>query len=218
MLLPMMWPRPAATPSGLPERSSVTGTTWRWVMSQLGCFCVLSWTNLSLFQVSHRLSETEPLVKGSPQEEASTAAPEVSSSTLWLLPELFTSANALSPIQASVAQGIWKMTFYTPEPVSLLQREAAQAGYSSMVSSKRLVVRSPYNTPETYSEDVSDVWSLRIFHLLQLVKWSSCVGGWGTNGGLHGQCLLQSPTWLECGEHGGSLSHRWAFLLTFPTF
>lgn len=37
----------------------------------------------------------------------------------------------------------------------MLKREAEQAGYGSMVTSSRLVVRSPYNTPETYSEDVS---------------------------------------------------------------
>lgn len=60
-------------------------------------------------------------------------------------------------LQASgAAQGIWKMTFYTPEPVSMVLREAEQAGYSAMSTSSRLVVRSPYNTAETYSEDVSN--------------------------------------------------------------
>lgn len=58
-------------------------------------------------------------------------------------------------IQASATHGIWKMTFYTPEPVSMVQREAEQAGYSATMTSKRVVMRSPYNTPETYSEDVS---------------------------------------------------------------
>lgn len=48
------------------------------------------------------------------------------------------------------------MTFYTPQPVTMVQREAEQAGYGTMVTSKRLVVRSPYNTAETYSEDVSN--------------------------------------------------------------
>lgn len=60
-------------------------------------------------------------------------------------------------LQASgEAHGIWKMTFYTPEPVSMVLREAEQAGYGAMTTSSRLVMRSPYNTAETYSEDVSN--------------------------------------------------------------
>lgn len=59
-------------------------------------------------------------------------------------------------LQASVAEhGIWKMTFYTPQPVVMVLREAEQAGYSARTTSNRLVMRSPYNTAETYSEDVS---------------------------------------------------------------
>ncbi|XP_051792634.1 zona pellucida protein AX 1 [Acanthochromis polyacanthus] len=53
--------------------------------------------------------------------------------------------------------GIWKMTFFTPEPVAMVLREAEQAGYSAMTTSTRLVVRSPYNTAETYMEDVAGV-------------------------------------------------------------
>lgn len=33
----MMCPRRAATPSGPPERSSVTGTTWRWATLDHAC-------------------------------------------------------------------------------------------------------------------------------------------------------------------------------------
>ncbi|CAN9507880.1 unnamed protein product [Ophioblennius macclurei] len=54
-------------------------------------------------------------------------------------------------------QGIWKLTFYTPEPVPMVLREAEQAGYSAMTTSTRLVFRSPYNTAETYSEDVAGI-------------------------------------------------------------
>ncbi|XP_029966682.1 uncharacterized protein LOC115402311 [Salarias fasciatus] len=54
-------------------------------------------------------------------------------------------------------QGIWKMTFYTPEPVPMLLREAEQAGYSAKTTSTRLVLRSPYDTAETYSEDVAGI-------------------------------------------------------------
>uniref|UniRef100_A0A8C3ASN1 Zona pellucida protein AX 1 n=1 Tax=Cyclopterus lumpus TaxID=8103 RepID=A0A8C3ASN1_CYCLU len=42
------------------------------------------------------------------------------------------------------------------EPVSMVLREAEQAGYGAMVTSTRLVMRSPYNTAETYSGDVSN--------------------------------------------------------------
>ncbi|XP_037101314.1 uncharacterized protein LOC119118402 [Syngnathus acus] len=58
---------------------------------------------------------------------------------------------------ASSQSGIWKMTFYTPEPVVMLKGEAEQAGYSVMTSVSRLVVRSPYSTAETYAEDVAGV-------------------------------------------------------------
>uniref|UniRef100_A0A8C2YVE1 ZP domain-containing protein n=1 Tax=Cyclopterus lumpus TaxID=8103 RepID=A0A8C2YVE1_CYCLU len=52
--------------------------------------------------------------------------------------------------------GIWKLTFYTPEPVSMVLREAEQVGYAAMATSTRLVMRSPYNTAETTSEEVSN--------------------------------------------------------------
>ncbi|XP_031178343.1 uncharacterized protein LOC116066418 [Sander lucioperca] len=58
---------------------------------------------------------------------------------------------------ASEALGIWKLTFNTPHPVTMVLREAEQAGYGAMATTTRLVVRSPYNTAETYSEDVAGV-------------------------------------------------------------
>ncbi|XP_029352959.1 zona pellucida protein AX 1 [Echeneis naucrates] len=61
------------------------------------------------------------------------------------------------PGDSGAAHGIWKMTFFTPEPVSMVLREAEQAGYAAMATSSRLVMRSPYNTAETYSEDVAGV-------------------------------------------------------------
>ncbi|KAM6992412.1 zona pellucida protein AX 1 [Tautogolabrus adspersus] len=61
------------------------------------------------------------------------------------------------PEASGAAHGIWKMTFYTPEPVSMVLKEAEQAGYGAMMTSNRLVMRSPYNTAETYSEDVAGV-------------------------------------------------------------
>ncbi|XP_070781644.1 zona pellucida protein AX 1 [Enoplosus armatus] len=61
------------------------------------------------------------------------------------------------PDASGAEHGIWKMTFYTPEPVSMVLSEAEQAGYGAMTTSKRLVMRTPYNTAETYSEDVAGV-------------------------------------------------------------
>ncbi|KAF1376732.1 hypothetical protein PFLUV_G00214520 [Perca fluviatilis] len=58
---------------------------------------------------------------------------------------------------ASEALGIWKVTFNTPQPVKMFLREAEQAGYGAMATSTRLVMRSPYNTAGTYSEDVAGV-------------------------------------------------------------
>ncbi|XP_072312652.1 uncharacterized protein [Eucyclogobius newberryi] len=53
--------------------------------------------------------------------------------------------------------GIWKLTFYTPVAVPMVLREAEQAGYGALTTAKRVVVRSPYNKPETYSEDVAGI-------------------------------------------------------------
>lgn len=38
----------------------------------------------------------------------------------------------------------------------MMLEEAQNAGYGVLVTPTRLVVRSPYNTPETYIEDVSE--------------------------------------------------------------
>ncbi|XP_034383777.1 uncharacterized protein LOC117727525 [Cyclopterus lumpus] len=73
------------------------------------------------------------------------------------------------PDASGAAHGIWKLTFYTPEPVSMVLREAEQAGYGAMVTSTRLVMRSPYNTAETYSEDVGGV-SMNLFRLSAYYK------------------------------------------------
>nr|XP_046229503.1 uncharacterized protein LOC124050741 isoform X2 [Scatophagus argus] len=67
------------------------------------------------------------------------------------------SSKNVTPDVSGAAHGIWKLTFYTPEPVSMVLREAEQAGYGAMSTSNRLVMRSPYNTAETYSEDVAGV-------------------------------------------------------------
>ncbi|KAF6717102.1 hypothetical protein FQA47_001719 [Oryzias melastigma] len=60
-----------------------------------------------------------------------------------------------TPQDSEEAPGIWKMTFYTPEPVAMVLKEAEQAGYGAKMTQTRLAIRSPYHTSETYSEDVS---------------------------------------------------------------
>ncbi|XP_034383778.1 uncharacterized protein LOC117727526 [Cyclopterus lumpus] len=73
------------------------------------------------------------------------------------------------PDASGAAHGIWKFTFYTPEPVSMVLREAEQAGYGAMVTSTRLVMRSPYNTAETTSEEVGGV-SMEVFRVSAYYK------------------------------------------------
>ncbi|KAM7367777.1 hypothetical protein PAMP_014054 [Pampus punctatissimus] len=73
------------------------------------------------------------------------------------------------PGDTDTAHGIWKMTFYTPEPVAMVLREAEQAGYGAMTTANRLVMRSPYNTAETYSEDVAGV-PMEVFRVTTYYK------------------------------------------------
>ncbi|TNN86473.1 hypothetical protein EYF80_003243 [Liparis tanakae] len=76
--------------------------------------------------------------------------------------------NAI-PDASGAAHSIWKLTFYTPEPVSMVLREAEQAGYGAMTTSTRLVVRAPYNTAETTSEEVDGV-SMEVFRVSAYYK------------------------------------------------
>ncbi|KAK2856122.1 hypothetical protein Q5P01_004857 [Channa striata] len=61
------------------------------------------------------------------------------------------------PGSSGATSNIWKMTFFTPEPVSMVLSEAQQAGYGAMMTSNRLVLRSPYNTAETYVEEMAEI-------------------------------------------------------------
>lgn len=66
------------------------------------------------------------------------------------------SSDCLVLFQSSDAeQGIWKVAFYTPEEVVMTANKAERAGYSTRMTPSRLVMRSPYNTAETRSEEVS---------------------------------------------------------------
>ena len=117
-------------------------------------------------------------------------------------------ANDMSCPQVNdMANGIWKMTFYTPEPTVMMLDEVHQAGYGAMSTPNRLVVRSPYNTAQTYPEDVCvDLARPNIF----LNKFCICLnhlatlsGGWSPDGGCQSGHLLRHTTGSEnCGFDG----------------
>ncbi|XP_067097631.1 uncharacterized protein [Osmerus mordax] len=52
---------------------------------------------------------------------------------------------------------IWKLMFFTPEPKVMLLNEAKKAGYGVKSTEHRLVLRSPFNSAETYIENVAGV-------------------------------------------------------------
>lgn len=105
--------------------------------------------------------------------------------------------------------GIWKITFYTPEPTAMVLKEAEQAGYSAQTTATRLVVRGPYNTAETYSEDVSSDPSASVKSPCASTNALTPLGGWSPHGSPQGECLPQGTTWSECCQLGSSLPNRW---------
>uniref|UniRef100_A0A8C7PQ74 Zona pellucida protein AX 1 n=1 Tax=Oncorhynchus mykiss TaxID=8022 RepID=A0A8C7PQ74_ONCMY len=82
-------------------------------------------------------------------------------SSLMVTPETPVKIVAVTisfPPQVAVApNGIWKMTFHTPDPKVMLLTDAQRAGYGAMMTQTRLVIRSPYNMAETYSVEVAGV-------------------------------------------------------------
>ncbi|KAB5540071.1 hypothetical protein PHYPO_G00097150 [Pangasianodon hypophthalmus] len=76
--------------------------------------------------------------------------------------------------QASTAlSNIWRMVFYTPKEKPMMLEEVQNAGYGVSMTPTRLVLRSPYNTPETYTEDVNGV-QMEVFKVSTYFKqaWS----------------------------------------------
>uniref|UniRef100_A0A4W5PP43 Zona pellucida protein AX 1 n=1 Tax=Hucho hucho TaxID=62062 RepID=A0A4W5PP43_9TELE len=75
-------------------------------------------------------------------------------STLMVTPEVPVTIDG----QKAVApNSIWKMTFHTSDSKVMVLKDAHRAGYGAMTTPTRLVLRSPYNMPETYSEEVAGV-------------------------------------------------------------
>lgn len=83
------------------------------------------------------------------------------------------------------------MTFYTPEPVVMMKSEAEQAGYQAMTTARRLVVRSPYSTAETYPEDVSGMVKSFIHTINRSRTEMPILGGRSPNGGFQSWHLPQ---------------------------
>ncbi|KAF7690540.1 zona pellucida protein AX 1 [Silurus meridionalis] len=67
--------------------------------------------------------------------------------------------NRLSADQqaSNTLSNIWRMVFYTPKEKAMILEDVQKAGYGVLMTPTRLVLRSPYNTPETYVEDVNGV-------------------------------------------------------------
>ncbi|KAJ0061136.1 hypothetical protein NL108_008820, partial [Boleophthalmus pectinirostris] len=127
--------------------------------SLLGCY--IHNTDDSTFELGLRLEMFNPT---SP-EIISHDVQQTCSFSRWAQREVLCDRNYMevwaphtSPASTSSEKGgIWKLTFYSPEAVPMMQKEAEQAGYGAHTSANRLVVRSPYHKPETYSEDVAGI-------------------------------------------------------------
>lgn len=80
------------------------------------------------------------------------------------------------------------MVFYTPKEKPMMLEEVRNAGYGVSMTPTRLVLRSPYNTPETYIEDVRERVKYRCVSSLALeIFWFSVFfhpGERGADGGL----------------------------------
>ncbi|XP_026146126.1 uncharacterized protein LOC113120496 [Carassius auratus] len=68
---------------------------------------------------------------------------------------------------------IWRMVFFTPNQKAMLLEDALRTGYGITTTRSRLVLRSGYDMPETYSENVNGV-PMRIFRVTTYFKkqWS----------------------------------------------
>ncbi|XP_036437925.1 zona pellucida protein AX 1 [Colossoma macropomum] len=65
--------------------------------------------------------------------------------------------NSLLPEVPTSLHNIWKMVFYTPKEKPMMLGDVQKAGYGVSTTPTRLVVRSPYNMADTYSQNVDGV-------------------------------------------------------------
>ncbi|XP_030637538.1 uncharacterized protein LOC115818325 [Chanos chanos] len=64
---------------------------------------------------------------------------------------------------------LWKIIVFTPEEKSFQPKELQAMGYGVQTSSTRLVMRSPYNMAETYSQDVAGI-PMEVFKTVTLYR------------------------------------------------
>ncbi|XP_076873884.1 zona pellucida protein AX 1 [Brachyhypopomus gauderio] len=62
-----------------------------------------------------------------------------------------------NPKVSTSLNNVWRMVFYTPREKPMMLSEVQNAGYWISSTPSRLVLRSPYNMPETYSQNVNGV-------------------------------------------------------------
>uniref|UniRef100_A0AAR2IJ64 ZP domain-containing protein n=1 Tax=Pygocentrus nattereri TaxID=42514 RepID=A0AAR2IJ64_PYGNA len=67
-----------------------------------------------------------------------------------------TNGDSLTQVPTSI-HNIWKMVFYTPKEKPMMLRDVEKAGYGVKTTPTRLVVRSPYNMADTYTQNVDGV-------------------------------------------------------------
>ncbi|KAK1796108.1 hypothetical protein P4O66_009197, partial [Electrophorus voltai] len=82
--------------------------------------------------------------------------------------------NYLANPKASTSlNNVWRMVFYTPKEKPMMLAEVQNAGYGVSSTPSRLVLRSPYNMPETYSQNVNGV-QMEVFRVTTYFKreWS----------------------------------------------
>ncbi|XP_031437603.1 uncharacterized protein LOC116223787 [Clupea harengus] len=80
---------------------------------------------------------------------------------------------AAVPDAVTSENNIWRMVFFTPKEKSMPLADAQRAGYGIATTPSRLLIRSPYDTTEVYSENVASV-SMKVLKATTYFKdlWS----------------------------------------------
>ncbi|XP_066532751.1 zona pellucida protein AX 1 [Hoplias malabaricus] len=97
--------------------------------------------------------------------------------------------SGASPEAPTSLCNIWRMVFYTPKEKPMMLEDAQKAGYGVSTTPFRLVLRSPYNMAETYTQNVNGV-QMSVFKVTTYFKREWAVTMMDTTaacptGGLH---------------------------------
>ncbi|KAL6486534.1 hypothetical protein MHYP_G00059260 [Metynnis hypsauchen] len=88
-------------------------------------------------------------------EEDVTEVSHTCESKHWASREILCERNFME-VPTSL-HNIWKMVFYTPKEKPMILQDVIKAGYGVRTTPTRLVVRSPYNMADTYTQNVDGV-------------------------------------------------------------